>query len=235
MSWNCIFNRSRVICLALAAMLGLPGAASQTGAPVTVADFYRLSISGPGEAILIAGDQPEVVVEADPELRNHIRIESRGGRLRIGLRDWRGKIDHPPRYRITYRRLSEVDSSGSIQVRADRISSPKLAISASGSGRVEIGQLEVTDLEVSRSGSGAIELESVQAEDLDLRNSGSAKVRAAGRVESCTLKISGSGEIDAAQLNAGEMEVSISGSGEAVVRAATSLCGSVSGSGGIRY
>jgi hypothetical protein len=89
--------------------------------------------------------------------------------------------------------------------------------------------------EIDISGSGEITLKDLDAKEFTFDMSGSGSFEATGKVEQLFIELSGSGEIDTRDLMAQDVEVDISGSGSAVVYAANSLDGDITGSGNIRY
>ena len=86
---------------------------------------------------------------------------------------------------------------------------------------------------VAVNGSGDVRLADVTGEALRLEIAGSGDIAAAGTVRVLRAGISGSGSIDARELEAGRVTVDISGSGEADVHAVESLIADISGSGQI--
>jgi hypothetical protein len=96
---------------------------------------------------------------------------------------------------------------------------------------ITVASLEEIDI----SGSGEITLKNLDAKEFTFDMSGSGSFEATGKVEQLFIELSGSGDIDTRDLIAQEVEVEISGSGSAVVYAAASLDGDITGSGNIRY
>ena len=89
--------------------------------------------------------------------------------------------------------------------------------------------------EIDISGSGEITLNNLDAKEFTFDMSGSGSFEASGKVEQLFIELSGSGKIDTRDLIAQDVEVDISGSGSAVVYAANSLDGDITGSGEIKY
>jgi hypothetical protein len=84
-------------------------------------------------------------------------------------------------------------------------------------------------------GSGDIDADGIKADAFDLRSDGSADIALAGAAQRLSVEIDGSGDADLADLRAGDAQVSVSGSGNADVRADDRLRVKVDGSGDVRY
>ena len=85
------------------------------------------------------------------------------------------------------------------------------------------------------SGSSQASLSGLQGDECALSISGSGDLEATGQVERLRARISGSGTMDLAQLQARSLDADISGSGDMRVNASESLNVSISGSGDVRY
>ena len=113
----------------------------------------------------------------------------------------------------------EIESHGSFSTRKNCV--------------IEITVASLEELEIS--GSGEVTLSGLDAKEFTFDLSGSGSFEATGKVEQLFIELSGSGEIDTRELIAQDVEVDISGSGSAVVFAANSLDGDITGSGNIKY
>jgi Putative auto-transporter adhesin, head GIN domain len=109
-----------------------------------------------------------------------------------------------------------------------------VTITGSGDLRTE-GNFTGTDLALSVNGSGDLRLAANLSGAVTTTVVGSGDVRLSGRCASHSVKVSGSGDIHAEELQAASATVKISGSGDVSVAASESLDASVSGSGDIRY
>jgi hypothetical protein len=100
-----------------------------------------------------------------------------------------------------------------------------------GSGNVEVTVPALVELH--SSGSAEARLEGFTGGDLRIELSGSGDVRARGRVERLEASLSGSGDLQLADLTAREAFVRIPGSGEAVLRAEELAEVEITGSGDV--
>lgn len=88
---------------------------------------------------------------------------------------------------------------------------------------------------VSSSGAGEVTVTGVDGPDLSVTHGGAGKVAVSGRVTSQAVNLSGVGQYDGRDLTSQDAEVSISGTGSAVVNASRTLVARISGVGSVQY
>lgn len=88
---------------------------------------------------------------------------------------------------------------------------------------------------LSSSGSCDSKITGLSGGDFSVDVSGSGEVQCSGTADNFTFAVSGSGELDADELQCRSATVTVSGSGDAVVHATEKLNVSISGSGSVRY
>lgn len=108
-----------------------------------------------------------------------------------------------------------------------------MGVSGSGSLIAE-GVQNVENFSAGVSGSGEMRVK-VNAKNTNVGVSGSGDVHISGKTSNLEIGISGSADVEASDLEAENVAVGISGSGNSKVWAGKSLTGSVSGSGDIFY
>ncbi len=96
------------------------------------------------------------------------------------------------------------------------------------------GTINSADLTLKLTGSGDITLE-VKTVVLQADLAGSGDIKLSGNTQKFTASIVGSGDLNAPQLLADEVKITVSGSGDATVNAIKVLDANVAGSGDIRY
>jgi len=182
-------------------------------------DYDAISVSGSFDVDLVAGAEGKVTVYADENLQEWIITEVKNGTLVIktengvNLRpsNWNDGI----RITVPVEAISAVTLSGSGDISGKTLlKAPEFSTTMSGSGDINL-EVETDELSASMSGSG----------DMNLKG-------ATGRFK---VAISGSGDIDAYDLQAREVDASISGSADIRVNVNELLKARVSGSGNIRY
>ena len=98
---------------------------------------------------------------------------------------------------------------------------------------IEITTPYLTDIEVS--GANDIEVEGINETEFDVDLSGAGNIHLIGEVEKLRAELSGAGNINARELKAKEVLISVSGAASADVYATKYLDASVSGVGSIDY
>ncbi|HNE28549.1 MAG TPA: head GIN domain-containing protein [Saprospiraceae bacterium] len=200
--------------LALVALLVCSGLFAQKNTETrTVSGFEKLEVSGGFDQItLVAGSEEKVSIEADGVALDKIVTEVKGNALDIHMK--KGSYSgYKVRMTVTYRKLTEVSSSGSTDfVTATPIKGDSFEFNMSGSGDFK-GTFEVKKLSVNISGSG--------------------DVQASGSAERQEYAISGSGDVKASDLKGKSAEVAISGSGDVVLNVDGPVKTAVSGSGSV--
>ena len=182
-------------------------------------DYNAVSVSGFFDVELVAGEEGEVTVEAEENLQEFIITEVKDGTLQIKTKE--GVNIQPSMWK----------EGISITVPITDIE----AVSLSGSGEV-IGKtlIRTTDFSANMSGSGDIRIE-VESDELFANLSGSGDMNLKGSAGRFKVQISGSGDVKAYELEAREVDASISGSADMELTVHEVLKARVSGSGNITY
>lgn len=173
--------------------------------------FDKIGISGGFDALILKEGNSESVtlelkgIDADKILTdvtdNTLHIKTAKG----SWSDFKAKIT------VTYRKLTEVSSSGSTDIEAlSVIKGDKFELSTSGSGNFK-GAFDVKNLDIGISGSSKLDLK--------------------GKADNQDIAISGSGEVNAKDLSGSTAEVAISGSGDVRLGVKGKVKTAVSGSG----
>jgi hypothetical protein len=100
---------------------------------------------------------------------------------------------------------------------------------------VYVSMPTIKGLSIGGSGTILVEDSFENLDDLDIAIGGSGEIEMSGSAKKVKISIAGSGEINAADLNATSCEVSIAGSGEVYVGELESLDVSIAGSGEVKY
>jgi hypothetical protein len=213
-------KRLFIVLAMLAAALSGPVRAAPS-AEQTLPPFDRLAVEGFTDVTLVQGDAESIALEGSVEYLRSLRLDVTDGQLTIeNSRARRWWVDFlgdgsPARITLTYRKLNALHLEGAATVRAGRMATDRLAVSASGATSVRISDLEANDLTVT--GSGALKME------------------VGGRTATQKVKMSGAGDYRAAKLDSQTAAVTVSGAGRAIVRAQKALDISVSGAGSVEY
>jgi hypothetical protein len=186
-----------------------------------LAPFHEIEVGGSAAVTLLQAEAESIDVEAAS--RTSVAAEVANGRLVVHARDrrrwWNGLLGRrssaTPHVTERFRTLDAIALTGNVKMDAPKLSTTALRIDASGGSALSIDDLRATSLRVN--GSGALD------------------AKLAGRVEREDVSISGAGSYRAEHLVATDATVSVSGVGNVIVHATSTLGASISGAGVIEY
>ncbi len=204
--------------LALATTAAEPVTGS--GVPMTetrpLGDVTEVVLSGAGDLTIVPGSPAELRVTADDNVVPLLESITSDHKLTIRTRSWtRLRPQTKIAYTLVVPHLEALTVSGSGTARAERCAGRALSVKVTGSGHAFLNDLDVPELAVSVSGSGT--------------------VTASGTAGRATVRVSASGDVDAAALETATAEVRVSGSGTVAVWTTDALKSRVSGSGCVKY
>lgn len=183
-----------------------------------VGAFTSLYFATPGQLIIKSGTTNALTVEAEQGMLNEISANVRGDQLRIEFRNPLSMMGINPLqsivYTLTVPQLSSVEIAGSGDV-TGYLGGKAIKLTTSGSGNFFL-ELDASSVDASVLGSGSISL------------SGAVST-------SQVVKIAGSGSYDAPKVSSERADISILGSGSAVVDARDLLTARILGSGDVLY
>jgi len=180
----------------------------------SVSGFTGIAVSGTATLTVTQGESFSVAVTTDSGLQKHIDTSVRGSTLEIEQNYSVAGRAPDVSVTVTMPRLTYLDVSGSSSTTITKVRGDSLHVSSSGSSDIRI-DAEVKTLAVAVDGSGDLAL--------------------AGSAGSADIAVSGSGTVNGSDLAAARANVSVSGSGDVMLRVDTTLDASVSGSGNITY
>lgn len=179
-----------------------------------VAEFNKVHLKGSGNVVLTQGEQQSLQIKTDDNIMQLVETNVSGKKLTIS----HGKHHLRP---TTFEVFIIVENLEGVSI--------------AGSGDVLGKSRFVADTFYSTiSGSGDIDLE-VEAGSLKSTISGSGSINLSGKAGDYSASISGSGKINAFDLDAKDVSVAISGSGDCRVNASETLTATISGSGDVFY
>ena len=191
-----------------------------SGHPATeernVSGYHGIGLSAPADVEIVQGAAEGATVTADDNVVGKVETSVEDGILKIRLRDDDSLTLHTKiRVVVRAKSMDHIAVSGSGDVRAATLDTPRLKVAISGSGDVALPALATRALAAHVSGSG----------DLS----------AAGRAESFEAHMAGSGDVKAAHLETQSADLHIAGSSDVAIWVKKSLDVSVAGSGDVRY
>ena len=189
--------------------------------------FTKISFRDFGTLILTQGETESLEIEADQDLLAELISEVRGDTLVLGIdEDWINRIgkvissvfsndEHKVIYHLTFVDLSQIKVSGKCTLKCDSLDAKDLTLKVSGLGNMVINDMDCGSLETNVSGRGDISL--------------------SGHADHQKIRISGSADYNAPNLESLSTQITISGQGNATVRVQDDLDITISGLGQVNY
>jgi len=165
-----------------------------------IASFDRVRVDGPFEVRIATGSSPRATASAaDPALLERLRLDVQGTTLSLRLD--RGTGDYAAR--------------GSDAATVFTLSTPALSgVTLLSGAKVLVTRMAATRVDLGVTGTGTLSVDEASAEQVNATVIGSGTISVGGRAGKARLVTNGPGTIDAAALSAGELFVSLDGSGE---------------------
>jgi len=179
--------------------------------------FNRVDVSGNIDVYASHDSSFSVKVETDENLQQYIEVINDGGVLRINEKEgFNPRSRRPIKVYVSSSVFKNFEASGACDLYSmDQITSPEaIAFHASGSCKITMD---------------------VSAPKIDTHVTGACDVIFKGETKEFSVEGSGSTDIRCFDLKAENVNVDLSGSGDAEVYAGSTLKGSVSGSADIKY
>jgi hypothetical protein len=185
--------------LALAAGTAHADSVRGSGTPATeqraASGIHGVALAIFGHVEVTQGDHEGVTVTADDNVLPYIVTDVRDGVLEIRTRPNTSLSTKTPlSVKIVARSLDQVRVSGSGDVVATKVETPKLALHISGSGDVKLAGHSQA-LEARISGSGRVDATKLAVDDASIDISGSGRLALSAR-KTLKTRISGSGDLE---------------------------------------
>lgn len=204
--------------------------------------FSAIRVNSSADVILTRGTEQEVVASADDNVLPYLRTEVEGDTLVVDLRsDSRGGLSltnlrHPPRVEVTAPNVTELVTTSSGNITANRMDGGRIVLESSSSGGVSVGSIQGDEVRIRVSSSGDVTVDELDAEQLDVRSTSSGDVTiGGGQAASQDVELTSSGNYEAGNLRSPQATVNSSSSGDATVWVTENLEADSSSSGRIRY
>ena len=201
---------------------------------VPVSSFKNIQVSGSSVVYFHESQDFSAVVTVDSNLREYIRVETRGDVLNIGTKRGRACIYTQYIVDVYCPSLNGVSISGSARFETkEKLKTNSFNLNVSGLGRIE-GAFECNDFSSVISGSAVID-STIISNRLKMNISGTGKITLTGTVKDMDILISGSGDFFGNELCVNNADLRISGSTEMHLWVLDNLKGNSSGSGRVIY
>jgi hypothetical protein len=183
-----------------------------------VTGFSGISLSLPAKVTIKQGNKEGVIIESDDNFLPLIETVVERGQLRI---------------RPTEKNISFKGRSMKLNITIDAINIESLSVS--GSGDIVADELNSPKLRTSIAGSGEVNIKSLTSDSVKVSIAGSGDLNLGGTANELEGSIAGSGSIKADRLKAKNVVVKVAGAGEATIWATDTMKLSIAGSGDVKY
>ena len=182
----------------------------------TTSDYHKVNVVGSMDVILEKGTEGSIRVTTDENIHEYVTIESNKGVLKIKIKNYVNiKSKKSIHITVPFKSLDNVslDGSGSVLTN-DQIKSDQFEAKVTGSGEMNL-DIDVNTIEAKVTGSGDLKI--------------------IGAATDLKINVTGSGDFDGGSLISQNVDANVSGSGNALVVAKSSIKARVTGSGDIKY
>jgi hypothetical protein len=183
-----------------------------------VTGFTGISLSLPAKVTIKQGNKEGLTIEADDSFLPLIETVVERGELRI---------------RPIEKNMNFKGRSMKLNITVDAINIESLSVS--GSGDIIAAQLNSPKLKTSIAGSGDVNIKALTADSVKASIAGSGDLNLGGSAKEFEASIAGSGTVQADRLKAKSVSLKIAGSGDATVWATDTMKLSIAGSGDVKY
>ncbi len=210
---------------------GIKGDGKYVKQEYSVSDFSRISVGGAYNVMLTQGGSESLVIEAEENLMEYIKVEVIGDKLSISNKESLSPTKEMMVY-LSFKDLSRIGMSGACNLtNKGELSLSELAIIGSGASDINLN-MELDELDIISSGASEIYLAG-KANELDIEVSGASDIRAFDfEVDECDIELSGAGNVEVFVNK--ELDVSVSGAGSCYYKGNPKVSQSVSGVGSVK-
>ena len=226
-----------------------------------LSSFDAIDVSAAWDVVISQGPTQSVRVEASEKISEKLRVEVKGGKLILGIKERTSLFNirgaqHYTAY-VTVTDLKDLEVSGASTIDfetpirhdgdveiivngASEINSFKLACTRfiadlSGSSEADVRFLSPADIDVETSGASEILLRNVDAQKCTTEISGGSEMTLKGVSQELIVNCSGASSLDAEDLKAAIAKVDCSGASDAKVYVTSELIATASGASDITY
>ena len=173
-----------------------------------LADFNAIVINGQADLEFTQTDGSfSVSVKANEEVFQHLNYRVENGTLILETIDKINiRADEFDIY-VSAPKLTKIEVNGAVDAKIAALKQQeKLEIEVNGAGDIELKNLIVPELEVEINGAGDLDCKGLNVGKLSIVVNGAGDVELEGTAETCTLNVSGAGDIDARKLDCEQIE-----------------------------
>ena len=195
----------RPFCLVLALLAFLaPDSVVAAEKRYAISDFDRVQVFGPFNVTIQPGRATSVTATGDLQALDIVSVTSSGGIL---------TIQTLTRARSSWK--EEPHPAAKILVVLPQLKGVRLL----GSGSVAVAELRGIATNITLNGGGLLSIAKLTSDAADVYLSGSGRIALGGSAKNISMKVSGSGDIDASMLSASDLKIESGTSGRVIAKA----------------
>lgn len=184
----------------------------------------NITISGAGYIVINqCKDQSNCTeileITADDNILPYLKQTIRGDNLILEVEN---NISYsattPIKYHLTIKDINAINSSGSIDIRADRIITTNFTIDSTGSNNININNVDVESLTIKNAGANNINVSAIHSKQVNIIGTGTSKLYLTGTTDQQTIELSGSVEYNADNLHCIYTTIQAAGATNIVLR-----------------
>lgn len=200
-----------------------------------VEGFSKVSIATGINAYIKMGDKEDILVEADDNLLELIKVEVKGDKLSVYLNENVKNYKKMDVY-ITAKQLEAVKASSSARIKVENVvNSEQLYCKASSAGDIEISA-NVTNFDGDVSSSGQIKIVELTANKAQFEMSSAGEIYIGkGATENLVVEASSSGDLDAFNFETQTCDADASSGGSIKVNVSKKLLAEASSGGSVNF
>lgn len=231
-----IVTVSMVAVLLSGCLLGVvTGSGNLVTREMDLSGFTRVAAGSAFEVEIIQGDSYNVIITADDNLFDYIRVDKDGDTLEIRLKSNYNYGFLTLRARVTMPSLYGLDLSGATKATVSGFdSSADFALDLSGASSMTMSEMSAGDMSLEVSGASRV-AGSIAVGDAEFDISGASTASLAGSANNIVVSASGASHVELGDFPVNNAEVTLSGASRATVNPSGRLDVDLSGASNLSY
>jgi hypothetical protein len=185
------------------------GSNTMTTSNFDLNNFTEIDISHAVDLKIVQAKSFRVEITHNDNLGDYLLVETKGDRLRIGLKKGHSYKNTTVKALVHLPTISDLEASGASKISFEEITATELYTDLSGASEL-YGNLEVENFDLDVSGASSIKLEGT-AQKMDLESSGAASINSKDFIITQELKLEASGASSILLQCDGKMFLELSG------------------------
>ena len=178
----------------------------------------------------------QLTITADDNMFDYLEQTISGDTLTLKIKNNTScSIKTPLEYQMTVRDINKIDSSGSILIDINDITTDKFTLDSTGSSKTNINKIKARLLSIKSSGSSKINISKLDNQEITIVSSGSSRLQLSGTTVNQNIELSGSSQYDTQSLNSTKAKVKGYGAIKMHLNVSSIIQGELSGASSLFY